>query len=254
MKRFFEEYGGIALAILAVLVLIAIVSPVGSKIKESLTGTAKGFDNKMKNGLDNSGFGFGGTTEGGGGGTKPEQTVNLTSGQKLTIEGKEYTVIEQVEGNQYKVLATKTFQHNFDSSSNNYETSEIATYLDGEYYNSLDASIKSSIVETSIQQKVLKTWNGNNPTDWDTPKDAGTHKVFIPSWDEILKVYGGTSANEVKAYSYCGNTWLRDAYVNVTIIFMRVDGRIGGSYHPNSSLFVRPAFVLDLSKVTYTVK
>ena len=36
MKRFFEEYGGIALAILVVLVLIAILSPVGGKIKGSL--------------------------------------------------------------------------------------------------------------------------------------------------------------------------------------------------------------------------
>ena len=247
MKQFFEEYGGIALGILAVLVLIAMVSPVGGKIKESLTGTAKGFDEKMANGLNSSAFGFGG----GSGGT---EISGVTTGKVLTIEGKEYTVIEQVEGNKYKVLATKTFQHNFDSSSNNYETSEIATYLDGEYYNSLDASIKSSIVETSIQQKVLKTWNGNNPTDWGTSKDAGIHKVFIPSWDEILKTYGGTSANEVKAYSYCGNTWLRDAYVNATIIFMSVDGHIGGSYHPNSSLFVRPAFVLDLSKLNYTIK
>ena len=61
MKRFFEEYGGIALAILAVLVLIAIVSPVGGKIKESLTGVAKGFGEKMNSGLTDSEFNVDGT-------------------------------------------------------------------------------------------------------------------------------------------------------------------------------------------------
>ena len=61
MKRFFEEYGGIALTILAVLVLIAIVSPVGGKIKESLTGVAKGFGEKMNSGLTDSEFNVDGT-------------------------------------------------------------------------------------------------------------------------------------------------------------------------------------------------
>lgn len=51
MKRFFEEYGGIVLGILAVLVLIAMVSPVGGKIKESLTGVTKRFDEKMKDSM-----------------------------------------------------------------------------------------------------------------------------------------------------------------------------------------------------------
>ena len=61
MKRFFEEYGGIALAILAVLVLIAIVSPVGKGVKDSLTGVAENFANKMNSGLEGA---DGGSTSG----------------------------------------------------------------------------------------------------------------------------------------------------------------------------------------------
>ena len=61
MKRFFEEYGGIALAILAVLVLIAIVSPVGKGIKNSLTGVANNFAGKMNSGLEGSEFNVDGT-------------------------------------------------------------------------------------------------------------------------------------------------------------------------------------------------
>ena len=59
MKQFFEEYGGIALGILAVLVLIAMVSPIGTVIKNSLTGVTKNFANKMNTGLDNANFDIG---------------------------------------------------------------------------------------------------------------------------------------------------------------------------------------------------
>lgn len=59
MKQFFEEYGGIALGILAVLVLIAMVSPIGTVIKNSLTGVTNNFANKMNTGLDNANFNIG---------------------------------------------------------------------------------------------------------------------------------------------------------------------------------------------------
>lgn len=59
MKQFFEEYGGIALGILAVLVLIAMVSPIGTVIKNSLTGVTNNFANKMNTGLDNANFDIG---------------------------------------------------------------------------------------------------------------------------------------------------------------------------------------------------
>ena len=51
MKQFFEEYGGVALGILAVLVLIAMVSPIGEAIKTSLTGVTSTFAEKMNNGI-----------------------------------------------------------------------------------------------------------------------------------------------------------------------------------------------------------
>ena len=253
MKRFFEEYGAIALAILAVLVLIAIVSPVDGKIKESLTGTAKGFDEKMTNGLNSSGFGFGA----GSGGT---EISGVTTGKVLTIEGKEYTVIENVQGTQYKVLATEyanSGQEMKFGDNNNYATSPIATYLDNDYYNGLNANIKNAIVETSIQQKVALTRpdkGTNSPTWSDETKDMGTHKVFLPSWEELTKAAGGTNKATLKTFN--GEfIWLRDAWDNGCVF--GVGGNNDGflydsSYRSNHC--IRPAFVLDLSKVNYTVK
>lgn len=52
MKQFFENYGGIALGILALLVLIAMITPVGNIIKTSLQGTVSTFSTKMNSQTD----------------------------------------------------------------------------------------------------------------------------------------------------------------------------------------------------------
>lgn len=52
MKQFFEEYGGVALGILALLVLIAMITPVGNIIKTSLQGIVNKFSTSMNNQLE----------------------------------------------------------------------------------------------------------------------------------------------------------------------------------------------------------
>ena len=52
MKQFFEEYGGVALGILALLVLIAMITPVGNIIKTSLQGIVDKFSTSMSNQLE----------------------------------------------------------------------------------------------------------------------------------------------------------------------------------------------------------
>lgn len=47
MKQFFEQYGGVALGILALLVLIAMIIPVGNIIKTSLQGTVHKFSSSI---------------------------------------------------------------------------------------------------------------------------------------------------------------------------------------------------------------
>lgn len=52
MKHFFEQYGGVALGILALLVLIAMITPVGNIIKTGLQGTVQTFSTKIDNQTD----------------------------------------------------------------------------------------------------------------------------------------------------------------------------------------------------------
>lgn len=198
------------------------------------------------------------------GGSGETEISGVATGTKLTIEGKEYTVIEQVEGSKYKVLANELADNGSPmrfGDNSNYATSIIATYLDNDYYNSLPESVKNAIVETSIQQKVLKTWAGNNPTDWDTPRDGGKHKVFLPSWDEVKMAAGSTNKTALKTLLNSDTVWLRDAF-GPRVFQVMSDGVLNlelPHYFYNGSgnynfKYAHPAFVIDLSKVEYTIK
>ena len=195
--------------------------------------------------------GEGGT---GGGSTETTPTETLKTGTKLTIEGKEYTVIENVEGTQYKVLATETFQRRFNASFDEYVNSEIATYLDNDYYNnSLPEKTRNAIVGQTIQQKDITSKDSSSGSyiieyDESQTRNAGTHKVFVPSWDEVTKIYG-TTEEGLKAYAPNGWTWLRDT-IRGNLLYVNSRG-ILSSNNPGGNYYVRPAFVIDLSKVRY---
>lgn len=186
---------------------------------------------------------------------KSAEISGITTGKVLTIESKEYTVIEHVQGNQYKVLANElangddTMQF---GSTNEYATSEIATYLDNDYYNGLDPKIKNAIVETSIQQRVSSTGydqGKNSPTWTGETKDAGTHKVFIPSWEELTKAAGGITPTILQTFLNSKYLWLRDTCGSF-MLYVGVNGYLSNDY-PYNICYVRPAFVIDLSKVKY---
>ena len=72
MKKFFEQYGGVALGILAVLVLIAMITPVGNIIKTSLQGTATKFSGNINGQVDTA---MAGTSEAQNGALREGATV-----------------------------------------------------------------------------------------------------------------------------------------------------------------------------------
>ena len=181
----------------------------------------------------------------------------------LNIEGKKYAIIEHIEGDKYKVLAPDIIPNiPFDSNKlKRYKTSTIAAYLDEIYYNKLPEIIKNAIVETSILQKHItyfsdsrRGWSCLDPRivkyDETQTRDAGTHKVFVPSWDEIVKVYGSTTEG-IKKYTFDNHcVWCRDSYGFQNALYVNC------YFHSlqdcntwNTFISVRPAFVLDLSKL-----
>lgn len=178
--------------------------------------------------------------------------TDIIVGTKIIIEGKEYTVIEHIKDNQYKVLASELARNGTRmrfGSNNDYEGSIVATYLDSEYYDSLPEKIKNAIVETAIQQKVISSYEyGKNSPIWTgKTKNVGTHKIFLPSWDEFIKAAGSSDSSTLEMFLNDKNIWLRDTFEN------SVFGIMFYGYLCNTSTLnyhcVRPAFVLDISKV-----
>lgn len=272
MKKFFEEYGFTILASIVVILLIIMVGPIGSLIQSNISHVVESFSNKVYERL--------------------VANDSLQPKTVIVIDNKEYIIIEKIDGSLYKVLAPSYIKTHYDKDNKtNYDESEISKILDNEYYNSLPDEIKNSIVEQIITQKYydkesltennLSYFNLGKGGYWNfeelisTEKELkNTHKVFIPSIDEISKIINVNNYKEVAKFTNADTDkaeyyWLRDVRLNLDDKNNRIErlfnvncwckslSTAGANYAINSSegkITVRPVMVLDLSKVNYTVK
>lgn len=221
-----------------------------------------------KNGGTNSGGSgsTGGTTEGGSSGG----TVTTPSELKtLDIEGTKYVVLEERENNQALVMTAssignKAFQSSARSDSQNqntYEGSEIDNYLENEWYNSLSSTMKSAIQPTSIKQASYAEY-----TDPDSKQETGyegqvyntiSRHAFLPSVDEIGKVVDLKNPDKVRAFLNGTDIWTRDSDQgnahDAEFLYQGCGGLYSDGVNEGKHRGVRPAFVVDLSQVNYSV-
>lgn len=190
-----------------------------------------------------------------------------SAGTVLNIEGAEYTVIEQKENNKYLVMMNKSIGKKiFQSTSrsnvqnmNTYEESEIDNYLENEWYNSLSSTMKTAIQTTNIKQASYADWK--HP---DSKQETGyngqvyntiSRHIFLPSLSEIGKVVDLKNSNKMKAFLHGVDIWIRDScqYSDRKAGWLYADGGSLNFYYVFDYGYVRPSFVIDLSKVNYTV-
>lgn len=208
----------------------------------------------------------GGTTEGGSSGG----TVTTPSELKtLDIEGTKYVVLEERENNQALVMTANSIgKREFQSSArsdgqnvNTYEGSEIDNYLENEWYNSLSSTMKAAIQPTNIKQasyddNMVEHETGYNGQVYNTI----SRHAFLPSVSEIGKVVDLKNPDKVKAFLHGTvlngtDIWTRNSYQGRdynAVSLNASDGRWGSSY-VKYTCCVRPAFVIDLSQVNYSV-
>lgn len=190
-----------------------------------------------------------------------------SAGDTLDIEGAKYVVLEERENNQALVMTAssignRAFQPNFRSdgqNENTYEGSGIDNYLENDWYNSLSSTMKAAIQTTSIKQASYST--GNDPN---SKQDTGykgqvyntiSRHAFLPSVSELGKVVDFNNPDKVKAFTGGRDMWTRDSYQgsysDVECLVPDNGGLLNGdAFSPYS---VRPAFVIDLSQVNYSV-
>lgn len=201
------------------------------------------------------------------GGTTSGTVESFSAGDTLDIEGAKYVVLEERENNQALVMTAssignRAFQPNFRSdgqNKNTYEGSGIDNYLENDWYNSLSSTMKAAIQTTSIKQASYST--GNDPN---SKQDTGykgqvyntiSRHAFLPSVSELGKVVDFNNPDKVKAFTGGWDMWTRDSYQgshnDVECLVPDNGGLLNGdAFSPYS---VRPAFVIDLSQVNYSV-
>lgn len=207
---------------------------------------------------------------------------SYSTGTTLNIEGTKYIILEQKENNQVLVMTAdsigdRAFQSKFDwgsglrpngQNASTYEDSEIDNYLENDWYNSLSSTMKVAIQSTSIKQASYATSN-----DPDSKQETGYNgqvyntidrHAFLPSVSEIGKAVDLKNPDKVKAFLVPIHSeereddtyiWTRDSSRDYANGAMYLESYWGGLDHsPVGMMYgVRPAFVIDLSKVDYTV-
>ena len=196
-----------------------------------------------------------------------------SAGTTLNIEGSQYIVIEQKDNDKYLVIrkesiGSKKFQSTYDRSTglrsdgenaSTYEGSEIDNYIENEWYNGLSSTMKMAIQATNIKQASYKTYN-----DPDSKQETGynsqvyntiSRHAFLPSVSEIGKAVNLKNPDKVKAFLNGTSIWTRDSYQGNALAVEYLSAG-SGSLSTNrvyGTFGVRPAFVIDLSKIDYTV-
>lgn len=246
MKGFLQEYGIIMVVVAVVLGMLAF----------GKTGYAKSIQDAILGSADH-------IVETGENITKKE--VHVTAGDTLDIEETKYVVLEERENNQALVMTAdsigwKKFQSGDRSdgqNQNTYEGSEIDNYLENEWYNGLSSTMKTAIQTTSIKQASYDY----NDVEQETGPNGQVYNTisrhaFLPSVSEIGKAVDLKNPDKVKAFLNGTNTiWTRDSnhsapkYAEYLFIG---DGNLYDNF-VNCAYGIRPAFVIDLSKIDYKV-
>lgn len=193
-----------------------------------------------------------------------------STGTVLNIEGSDYIVMSQTDDDKYLVIRKDSIgDRAFQSSTridgqnrNTYEDSVIDNYLENDWYNSLSTSMKVAIDPTDIKLSSYANFN-----DFNSKQETGYNgqiyniikrHVFLPSVNEIENVVDLNKSFSI--YGFVGhnkNIWTRDSIQNSNEKIEAFYGnyRVSGAttYKSNAKAGVRPTFVIDLSKVDYTV-
>ena len=119
--------------------------------------------------------------------------------------------------------------------------------------------MQSAIQTTDIKQASYAMYN-----DPDSKQDTGysgqvyntiSRHVFFPSVSEIGKAVDLKSPDKVKAFLNGTSIWTRDSSQGIALLaeYLCADNGSLNGYLVNYTCGVRPAFVIDLSKVDYKV-
>ena len=289
MKSFFENYGFVILSAIVVIILIAMSGPVGHTIENNISNTIGGFSDKTSQRLNQVLIEFQPKDTIYINGKEYiiiEKKSNnnylvlapLIDGDPMQFD-KNFTA-------EYNSSYINDYLENtyFNSLPKNLKDAIVAYDIYQDFYAedifkmlNLDRFIwDSKEIEYCKGTLCIKNDKGEwqRTEDYDgvsgksgyvtfdvsptSSKNIGKHKVFLPSVKELQNIVNVNDEKEmedfllVKTNPY--HMWLRDKDKG-HFLYANYDGRsLLGTDADNKLINVRPAFVIDLSKVNYEVK
>ena len=144
--------------------------------------------------------------------------------------------------------------------ANTYEDSEIDNYLENVWYKQLSVRLQNAIDVTEIKQASYKFTNGNfvkQETGYNNEIYNKIYRhVYLFSTEELSSLVNMSNGGNVNEFIHHDTTWTRDSYQTYGnhVINLNSDGGTWSANKVENSLAIRPAFVIDLSKIDYTVK
>lgn len=208
-----------------------------------------------------------------------------TPGTIVNIDNNDYIMLQHKERNKYlllkrKVVGMRAFNESYDTNTylrsdgkytNTYGNSEIDKYLENDWYERLPNEVKNAIQISDIKQTAYNSPSNmfdSTLDNWsvsDVGYNAQTYTVlqrhvYLPSMEELGQFINLNNKDTIKTYLKTVNDteiysiWTRD-----------VDSKKANALHLNAfygcldnsptqyTYHIAPAFVIDLSKIDYTV-
>lgn len=197
----------------------------------------------------------------------------IETGSVINIEGADYIVLNKKDTNKYLVISKdaigkRVYCEDYDSNTylrkdgkyaNTYEDSEIDNYLENVWYKQLSVRLQNAIDITEIKQVSYKFTNGNFVKQEIGYNNEIYNKiyrhVYLFSTEELSSLVNMSNGGNVNEFIHHDTTWTRDSYQTYGnhVINLNSDGGTWSANKVENSLAIRPAFVIDLSKIDYTV-
>lgn len=247
MKGFLQEYG-IMMVVVSVVLGMLTFGKMGyaKNIQDAILGSA---DHIVETGQNIA-----------------KKNIDVKASDTLDIEGTKYVVLEQLENSQALVMTAssigdRAFQTKVRSEGQNmstYEGSEIDNYLENNWYKGLSAKMQKAIQTTSIKQASYMTYDDHESMQETGPNgqvyNTISRHVFLPSVSEIGEVVDLKNSDKVKIFLNGISIWTRDSYQGFANFGEILDAHEGSLHLATLDLDggIRPAFVIDLSKINYT--
>lgn len=208
-----------------------------------------------------------------------------TPGTIVNIDNNDYIMLQHKERNKYlllkrKVVGMRAFNESYDTNTylrsdgkytNTYGNSEIDKYLENDWYERLPNEVKNAIQISDIKQTAYNSPSNmfdSTLDDWsvsDVGYNAQTYTVlqrhvYLPSMEELGQFINLNNKDTIKTYLKTVND------TEIYLIWTRdVDSKKANALHLNAfygcldnsptqyTYHIAPAFVIDLSKIDYTV-